>query len=324
MAELIDHLPGQELPVKDVGDSLRQMWDVLGDNSPSESHASQMNVVLHFGLKVTPLEAVERFQSLLRFVQRYPGRIIVLCPSESRKGKAMKAKLFSQCYIGPSLKEMCCCEALMLAYSPDDFGHLANQVSVWLEADLPTYHWFSGVRAPRVKNYFNTLLKNVNRCIYDGSLQDTDYLQIEWPQPNRVFDLSKARLLPIRQSIGQSLSSYDMEELTSGLKRVVVRHAPDQSGEGYHLAEWLKLCLRDVAPPKLNSLVVVDSELLKGDTSTLSMEWEYSSDCFIKWQLYKTGNRSEMQVRLNGETKQIPAHIKALAPEQALAEALFF
>ena len=48
----------------------------------------------------------------------------------------MESKLFSQCYIGESHREMCCCEALLLSYKSEDFGHLANQVSIWLEGDL--------------------------------------------------------------------------------------------------------------------------------------------------------------------------------------------
>mgnify|MGYP001545253519 FL=1 len=116
MAELITHLPGQELAVSAVEKRLRQMWDADGEASPSHFRASQMNIVLHFGFQVTPAEALEAFNSLLRFVQRYPGRIIVLCPSETRQDGSMGAKLFSQCYIGPSQREMCCCEALMLAF----------------------------------------------------------------------------------------------------------------------------------------------------------------------------------------------------------------
>src|SRR5690606_27011084 len=131
MAELIDALPGVELPVGEVTNHLASMWETGPSGSPSEFRASQMNVVLHFGLEVTPEEARERFDSLIRFAQRYPSRIIVLCPSRTRDDGTMASKLFSQCYIGDSHREMCCCEALLLSYKSENFGYLSNQVSVW-------------------------------------------------------------------------------------------------------------------------------------------------------------------------------------------------
>ena len=140
MKDLIDVLPGLHLPVSEVTDRLEHMWESDASGSPSAFRASQMNVVLHFGWEVTPEEAHERFDTLLAFAQRYPSRIIVLCPSRSISDGSMRAKLFSQCYIGDTHREMCCCEALLLAYQPENCGHLGNQVSVWLEPDLPSYH----------------------------------------------------------------------------------------------------------------------------------------------------------------------------------------
>ena len=113
MKDLIDELPGLDLPVGEVTDRLELMWESDAADSPSAFRASQMNVVLHFGLVVTASQAQERFTTLLTFAQRYPSRIIVLCPSRSIKDGSMRAKLFSQCYIGDSHREMCCCEALL-------------------------------------------------------------------------------------------------------------------------------------------------------------------------------------------------------------------
>ena len=170
MKDLIDELPGLDLPVGEVTDRLELMWDSDASGSPSAFRASQMNVVLHFGWDVTAEQAQERFTTLLTFAQRYPSRIIVLCPSRSIKDGSMRAKLFSQCYIGDSHREMCCCEALLLGYEPDNCGYLANQVSVWLEPDLPSYHWFCGVPSARIEQYSDNLLKGVRRSIYDLSL----------------------------------------------------------------------------------------------------------------------------------------------------------
>ena len=116
------------------------MWEADASlGSPSEFRASQMNLVLHFGLDVNEADARARFDTVIRFAQRYPSRIIVLCPTRE-EGAGMRAKLFSQCYIGETHREMCCCEACCCYKSKP--GYLANQVSIWLEGDLPRYHWF--------------------------------------------------------------------------------------------------------------------------------------------------------------------------------------
>ena len=65
MAELIDALPGIALPVGEVTARLASMWDGGPASSGSEFRASQMNVVLHFGLDVTAEEARERFDESL-------------------------------------------------------------------------------------------------------------------------------------------------------------------------------------------------------------------------------------------------------------------
>lgn len=320
MTELIDHLPGQELPVKAVAQSLRQMWDSDEGDSPSQFRASQMNVILHLGLGVKPAELQERFQALVRFVQRYPGRIIVLCPSAERANGSMVAKLFSQCYIGPSQREMCCCEALMLAYEPKDYQHLANQVSVWLEADLPTYHWLSGVRVDRVGKYFNNLLKDVRRCVYDSSIESPEFGELEWPQPKRVRDLAQARLLPIRQFLGQFLSGYPMGQLRDGLQGITVKYAADHVGEAQRLAEWLAGCLSLDS----DSVALITREACTDAAVQLAMEWSYGDGRYLKWQLFSEDSRAEIEIKFGDTVERIPTHLKPLAPEQALAEAFFF
>ena len=145
MAELIDSLPGIDLSVGEVSKALSKMWDVQDDNAFTDFRASQMNLVLHFGRHVVFEEAKDRFEVSVRFAQRYPSRIIVLCPFIEAE-QPMRAKLYSQCFIGDSHREMCCCEALILGFTSEDKGFLFNQVSVWLERDLPIYHWFSQVR----------------------------------------------------------------------------------------------------------------------------------------------------------------------------------
>lgn len=324
MAELITHFPGQELPVSEVGERLRQMWDNDGEDSPSHFRASQMNIVLHFGFQVKPAEAVEAFNSLLHFVQRYPGRIILLCPNETRRDGSMGAKLFSQCYIGPSQREMCCCEALMLSFEPDDCGFLANQVSVWLESDLPTYHWFMGVPEARITQYFDNLLKGVRRVVYDSSREENDVAQLDWPRPEGVRDLAQARLLPIRQSLGQFFSGFPVELLQGGLKGIQLSYASGKRGEARRLAEWLESCLGLGLSVKTVLLEQEETTTEQDNRLHLNMVWTYEKDHYLNWELYQKGDRARFNYKLGSETKTFMTQLKPLAPEQALAEALFF
>lgn len=326
MAELIDALPGIALPVGEVTARLASMWDGSGpSSSSSEFHALQMNLVLHFGLEVTADEARERFDTVLKFAQRYPSRIIVLCPSRVVGDGSMSAKLFSQCFIGESHREMCCCEALLLSYKSENFGHLANQVSVWLEADLPTYHWFSGVPASRVETYFDNLLVGVRRSVYDSSIEEDDLAGLDWPEANQLIDLAKARLLPARQAIGQFLSGYNIEDLCHGMKAVKVTHSPKMSGEGQRLIEWVQECLGECENSEAAKakFILTQCDTEASDCS-LTLEWEYDDERYFKWRKFSDGSLGEIQASLGKAEEVIPTRVKPLGPEQALSEALFF
>ncbi|MGJ8652897.1 MAG: glucose-6-phosphate dehydrogenase assembly protein OpcA [Opitutaceae bacterium] len=328
MSELIDALPGVKLPVGEVTSRLASMWGSGPSASPSEFRASQMNVVLHFGLDVSVEEACERFDTVLKFAQRYPSRIIVLCPSHEVSDGSMSAKLFSQCYIGESHREMCCCEALLLGYQSEDCGYLSNQVSVWLEPDLPTYHWFSGVPRQRIETYYDNLLVGVRRCVYDSSIEEDDFLELAWPASVRISDLATARLLPVRQAIGQFLSGYEIESLCSGLESVLVAHCETMSGEGHRLMEWIKDCLGECS--KFDGYSAKDSQFIVGgageldDECVLTLELKYSDDRYFKWRKFSDGSMGEIQAYLGKTRETISTRVKAMAPEQALSEALFF
>ena len=328
MSDLIDALPGLEMPVAEVTERLAAMWEAGPTGSPSEFRASQMNVVLHFGKRVGEGEASARFQSLLRFSQRYPCRIIVLCPSRSGENGAMRSKLFSQCYIGESHREMCCCEALLLSYDPDDCGYLANQVSVWLEPDLPVFHWFSRVPVARMRQYLDSLLVGVRRCIYDSDLEPDEVESMEWPEPDRVVDLARARLLPVRQAVGQFLSGFPVERLWHGLRSVTLRHRNDLAGEGRRLMEWFRACFGECARIAGGSVedVAFATEPLdddQGDTA-LMVEWRYADERYFRWWKLADGVEGRIEARFGPREECVPTRIKQLSEEEALGEALFF
>src|ERR1700722_10413600 len=83
MSNLLDTLPGMSLRLTEVPGMLSRMWqgdNLPGEEGPSSFRASQMNLVLHFGLATTPEEAQQIFDQAIEFAQVYPCRIVALCP----------------------------------------------------------------------------------------------------------------------------------------------------------------------------------------------------------------------------------------------------
>lgn len=326
----MDVLPGLDLSVSEMTEHLDQMWEADAPGSPSSFRASQMNLVLHFGRNVSPEEAKERFNALLKFAQRYPGRIIVLCPTRSVMDGSTRAKLFSQCYIGDSLREMCCCEALILSYQPEECKHLANRISVWLESDLPVYHWFCGVPVSRIKEYFDSQLVGVRRFIYDSSYESEDFSQYNWPNPSHVGDLAMVRILPVRRAIGQYLSAYEtIRTLWDGLELVSVRYGENMSGEGRCLLEWVTNCLGDCKLYVNENERKVRYQLehcsrFTDSGCTLCLELLYEDARFFKWRKYSKGMVAEIEDSMGQSYQKITTRIQELGPDRILAEALFF
>ncbi|MDC3132266.1 glucose-6-phosphate dehydrogenase assembly protein OpcA [Opitutae bacterium] len=320
MTELIDVLPGIELPVGAVSEELSKIWGGNEENALSEFRASQMNLVLHFGRTVSPLEVKARFEVAVRFAQRYPSRIIVLCPFY-KDNQPMQAKLFSQCFIGDSHREMCCCEALILGFSSENNGFLFNQVSVWLESDLPIYHWFSEVRADRVVKYFDHLLKRVHRIVFDSNIESYPIRDLPWPNSKKVVDLARARLLPVRQAIGQYLSGIPFELLRKELCSIYVYFVPKRKGDAFHLMQWLLHSLKCIEDTSIDSKLI---ELKPNSNKSLCFEMIYDHGQSIQWTQFKDTSISHLSQSLGGTDKEFSIQIKPLLPEQELSEAFYF
>jgi len=208
MSSIIEALPGQVLPVAEVNNTLTAMWhlEATDGKAVSEFRASQMNLILHFGKEITVEDALQQFNTAIKFAQRYPCRIIVLCPEDDKDAEEqlLEAKLYTQCFIGENQRDMCCCEALMLSYFTKQNEFLENQVSVWLENDLPVYYWFHGMPANRIRDRWLPFLKQCRTVVYDSNREKDDYNSIEWPRENMTHDLAKARLLLYARHSGNS------------------------------------------------------------------------------------------------------------------------
>lgn len=320
------------MPVEDVTRTLRHMWDVVpGEKglAPSDFRASQMTLVLHFGLETTAAEVAERFAAAIAFAQRYPSRIIVLCPARPDENRdLLEAKLFSQCYIGSHQRDLCCCEALILGYSTDESNFLENQVSLWIEADLPVYHWLNRVPAERISGYYLSFIRRCRRVLIDTSIECDALKSVQWPEPDRVRDLAQARILPFRQQIGQFLSSLPVKVICGRGGRLKFSCEDSLVPEVRHLADWIFSCLDDACRKCSGdcrgcSEVGIESGLSAG--SGVELCWyDRGGKLVIEGTMVPEEKHGELFCHLDGFRRESQFHLEPLKPEQALAEALFF
>jgi hypothetical protein len=331
MSALLDILPGIALRVTEVPGMLSKMWQGdpgTSEDAPSAFRASQMNLVLQFGLATTPEEALRVFDQAIEFAQMYPCRIVALCPAkEASDAVFMEAKLFSQCYIGPSTRQMCCCEALMLGYPVHQAGFLENQVMVWLESDLPIYHWMHRVPARRIEEIYLSYLKLCTRVVFDSCIEGPDYIKAHWPKPDAVMDLAFARLLPTRQSIGQFLSGFEPAALVDGLAHVECRYAPGADGEAANLLHWQESCLEHCEKngEHCDEMTFGTKLLDAGSPSALEVEWQYAGGAknFL-WTQAKECDAVRIRADFGKGAVDLPQHVKPMPRVRELAEALFF
>lgn len=328
---LFDVLPGETMAVKDVMPTLSKMWnlsDGQGGYSTGDFRASQMNIVLHMGLQTSSEEAHELFDTAITFGKKYPCRIIVLCPMGRQMSKdLLVGKLFSECYIGGSLRAQCCCEAIMLGYPTRVAGFLSDQVSTWLEGDLPTYHWFNRIPTERITDLHMDFVKRCRRVIYNSSIEASPeaFAAIDWPRPEAVIDLAWARILPVRQSLGQFFSYYAPAELVRELKSVEVSSAPGYDGEGKNLLKWAKHCLSACQQPDGQELKKTKFTLNSGEgPATLQLQLRYHDGRHVLWTLDEATRCAQLTADLGRGRSVLPQRLELLKGEKALTEAIFF
>jgi len=314
---LLDKMPGVQMPVSEVPRALRNLWKSDAGESPTKFRAVQSNLILHFGLETTESEAKAVLERALEFARRYPCRLICLCPFQQVGEPLMRGKLFSQCYLAGGSRHPICCEALMLGYTPDDAEFLEHQVSVWLESDLPTYHWFHRVPQERILRSYLPFLKMVRRAAFDSSVEGHAYPGVEWPCPRGARDLADARLLHVRQSVGQFLGSYPVEGLIQGMVACRIGHGPGLSGEAMEFAAWVRDALTDAG------LASMEPEVESQDAG-FRMVWAYEDKRFLNLELDNALASGSIQADFGGGAVDYPLHLKVVSPQLTLAEALFF
>ncbi|HQF37799.1 MAG TPA: glucose-6-phosphate dehydrogenase assembly protein OpcA [Opitutaceae bacterium] len=324
---VFDALPGIEVPVGGMRRALERIWESdapPGAGAPSEFRAAQLNLVLHLGLPTSAAEAVAQFELALRFAQAHPCRAITLVPlADAPAGSPMRAKLYSQCYLGGSRGDMSCTEALVLAYPQETRGFVSDQVSTLIDPDLPLYYWAHRFSACRKIADYQYLLRAARRFVFDSALVPEEALTFPWPRPEAVRDLAAARLLHVRQLLGQHLAGIEPARLVDGLERVVVRATPGLRQEGRALLAWALAALRrcgETAAPATGMQAPIGPET----PPVLELEFGYNGGCYFRWRADFAMGAAGFDSDLGGGRQLHCAPVKLASPEIALGEALLF
>jgi hypothetical protein len=327
MAGIFDALPGIEVPVGSISDGLASMWEgAASEGRPSpegdNAKAIQVNFVLLLGFRTDAADAVRQFETAVRFSKRHPSRVVVLCPLADDAGQVgMRAKVYGECSVGKTADDKRCCEFVMLSYAQSVRAHLENQVSICLSTDLPLYFWAHGfVDAARMADY-TYLMTNAKRVIIDSATAPAGALDYPWPRPGNVRDLACARLLPIRQAIGQFLSRYPAATLSAGLVSVTLGHGAAVAAEARVLLEWFRERMGACgATGEATGLERPANAPPEG----LELALAYPDGRFFRWKADLAAGHATFDADFGGgrTTMQLPAAF--LVPEAALSEAMFF
>ena len=262
----------------------------------------------------------------MRFAQRYPCRIVALCPRITKGGEdALSAKVFGECFIGSSRQEMSCCEAIIVGYSESQRGFLENQVSTFTETDLPVYFWPSRIRsAPKIGDY-RFFLTHAKRIVIDSAIENSTVKEFAWPEAAMVKDLADARLLQVRQSIGQFLSSFAPSVLVDGLQSVEVAADETCLAEARFLSSWVTArigaCRRlsSSSPSRTRG----HAHRARSEKESIAMCWTYAAIIDSSGRLISRPAGPGLRRISAGDPVELNSMVRLLSTPEALAEALF-
>lgn len=328
MAAIFDALPGIEVPVGAITRNLAQMWEdtaTKGGPAPSsdDAKATQVNFVLHLGYNTTAEDAVVQFQTAVRFSQRAPCRVVVLCPLPmDDRSEEMRAKIYGECHLGKTKGDTRCCEFVLLSYPFAARRFLESQLSVCLTSDLPLFYWVHRFASIHRLGDYHGLLCRAERIIIDSAIAPADYATFPWPNPGAVHDLVYARLLPVRQSIGQFLSTFEPAALADGLRGVTVSHSEDLTAEARVLQAWA--CERLAGCGKAAGVECVAKPLKPGASGSLGLTFDYANGHCFAWQGDLAKRSACFEADFGTGRALMHSAVSLLEPEAALSDAMFF
>lgn len=320
MHAIFNALPGQEVPVGGINAGFKRLW---ADTPAQESRAMQLNLVLHFGMYTTPEEAQKHFRTTVEFAQRYPCRVVVLCPERDPAAeRVFRAKIYGECFLGKSGKDTRCCEFVILAYPTGTHDFLQNQVSICLSTDLPLYYWAHRFSSAKRLAAYDYLLTRSRRVLFDSAVVGADAFNFPWPNPAAVRDLAYTRTRPLRQTIGQFLSRYAPGDIVGGLRGVKISHRRDLAPEAAAMIEWLKKGLARCGAT-VESLTF--DAMGKDCPGCFEIAFDYADERkrFV-WSADLDARYAEFSGDLGHGLTKLTASARLLEPAESLSEAMFF
>ena len=327
MSAIFNALPGIEVPVSSIKHSLTAMWDDTaskGGPAPAsdDAKATQVNFVMHLGFNTTAEDAVEQFQTAVKFSRRYPCRVVVLCPMADDSAMVeVRAKVYGECHLGKSKGDTRCCEFVMLTYSFGARPYIEDQVSICLSSDLPLYYWAHRFVSSVRINQFHYLLSRAKRVMLDSALVPADALTFPWPRPETVRDLAYARLLPVRQSLGQFLSAYEPARLVDGLQSVTLRHHGSVAAEARVMLSWFTSRLEGCGA-KAGQIALSAEQ--RDDGMSFELDFNYNNAHHFHWSGDLEHGIARLEADFGTGRTVLPTAVSLLSPEAALGEAMFF
>src|SRR5271165_83303 len=327
MPGIFDALPGIDVPVGSISSGLDRMWSAAAEDGrpapPSEdAKAIQVNFVLHLGLRTDSADAVHQFETAVRFSRRTPCRVVVLCPLSQDSGETeIRAKVYGECSIGRSPDDTRCCEFVMLSYPRSGRTYLENEVSICLSTDLPLYYWAHRfLESSRLADY-RYLLTSARRVLIDSATAPADAFDYPWPRPENVRDLAFARLLPVRQMIGQFLSRYPAESLSRGLMSVTLAHGQGVPAEARVIMAWIRDRI-GAGGAAGEACELTQPEGMP--PSAFALAFAYGDGRSFSWNADLASGRAVLEADLGSGRTTMPATVALLSEEAALGEAMFF
>lgn len=324
-------LPGLSVPIGQALEKLSAMWattDEAGRKHHSEYRASRMNLIVHIGFEATVEEAKALFQTVIGFSRRYPCRMILLCPQPDswQSESQMSCKIFSECVIDSDVGGMSCCEALILGYTLSDRKYLENQVSLFLETDLPVYYWPTRFGSAQLLSDYQFFFKISSRILFDSARESFLADQVDLPQPEKLHDLAFSRLLSVRQSVGQFMSAFPKATIVDGLREVSLSCHARFKSEGRALMGWIASALKECyeKPEDAVSRLKFDQQEAASEDAMPRMNFIYENDHYLTFDIDLDKGEAHVEADLGNGRQEMTTGVRLLDPEMALAEALFF
>jgi hypothetical protein len=137
-----------------------------------------------------------------------------------------------------------------------------------------------------------------------------------------VRDLVHARLLPVRQSLGQFLSGYAPAALADGLNAVQVKCHESVRPEGRVLLNWVRERLIKCGALEEAAFQCATDPALAEKSFELTFTYQGTKRFRCRSDLAK--NQALIEADFGSGAVSLPTAMGLLSPEAALGEAMFF